>query len=279
MNSQEARQLGSMIAAEFQNSDPFPHIVIDDFLPQSVLERAMAGFPSEPLSSDGWFNIGYAGQNKRQIMPDDCRAVGREFFWFMNSKPILQFLEQMTGIEGLIPDPYYSGGGYHETTRGGKLGIHADFRVNEQLHLQRRLNLLIYLNERWEDEWLGQLELWDKKMVKAVKRVSPVLNRCVVFRTDADTWHGHPDELNTPPDVSRRSIALYYYTASKGVYQEVPTKSTIYRTRVGDDKQSRSQARRLWFWEQVRDWLPPIAFRRLSALRYRLETWRNSSRA
>lgn len=278
MNPQEARQLGSLLADDFQNAAPYPHVVIDNILPPAALNLALKGFPTVALASDGWFQIGYAGQNKRQIMPEDCNAEARELFWFLNSRPVLQFLEGMTGIEGLIPDPYFTGGGYHETTRGGKLGIHADFRVHEQLHLQRRLNLLIYLNETWDDAWKGQLELWDRGMVHCVERVSPILNRCVVFRTDADTWHGHPDELQTPDHVSRRSIALYYYTASKGVYQDVPASSTVYMARKEDDAASHAQARKLRWWEKLRDWLPPILFRRVSALRYRLENLRAARR-
>lgn len=279
MNATEARQLGALIANEFQEALPYPHVVINDILPQPVLERALAGFPSGALSSDGWFNIGYAGQNKRQIMPEDCNAVARELFWFLNSRAMLQFLEGMTGIEGLIPDPYFTGGGYHETTRGGRLGIHADFRIHEELHLQRRLNLLIYLNEKWDDEWKGQLELWDRDMKTVVEKVSPLLNRCVVFRTDADTWHGHPDPLETPENVTRRSIALYYYTASKGVYHDVPASSTVYMARKEDNLESKVQARNLRLWEQLRDWLPPVVFRRVSALRYRMAHWHTRTRA
>lgn len=277
MDAKEARQLGSLLCEDFQNADPFPHVVIDNLLPQPVLEQALSGFPKEALASDGWFNIGYAGQHKRQIMPEDCGASARELFWFMNSRSMLQFLEGMSGIEGLIPDPYYMGGGYHETSRGGKLGIHADFRIHEQLNLQRRLNLLIYLNEEWDDAWKGQLELWDRDMKGCAARVSPILNRCVVFRTDADTWHGHPDELETPQHVTRRSIALYYYTASKGVYQDVPASSTVYMARAQDDAESRKQARNLRLWETVRDWAPPVLFRRLSALRYRIANWKAKS--
>jgi hypothetical protein len=271
MDAREARQAGDLLQDDFQKADPFPHIVIDNLLPAAVLKQALAGFPTRALASDGWFNIGYAGQHKRQIMPEDCNAAAREMFWFMNSRSMLQFLEGMSGIEGLIPDPYFMGGGYHETTRGGKLGIHADFRIHEQLNLQRRLNLLIYLNETWDDTWKGQLELWDRGMTHCAVRVSPIMNRCVVFRTDADTWHGHPDELEIPEHLTRRSIALYYYTASKGVYQDVPASSTVYRARHTDDRESRTQARNLRLWETVRDWVPPVVFRRLSALRWRLD--------
>lgn len=258
MDPQEARALGSLLADDYARADPFPHIVIDGILPDSVIDEIKANFPTEALKSDTVFNIGYGGQHKRQVMPEDCNQVAREFFHFMNSAPVLRFLEGLTGIEGLIPDPYFSGGGFHETSRGGKLGVHADFRINEELHLQRRLNLLIYLNERWDDSWKGHLELWDKQMKNCRASVAPIYNRCVVFSTDADTWHGHPDELMTPDGVTRRSIALYYYTASRSVYKEVPNLSTMYQARPDDSAAIKAEAQRFKNDQYLKDWLPPV---------------------
>ncbi len=117
------------------------------------------------------------------------------FFGFFNAQPVLRFLEGLTGARGLLPDPYFKGGGYHETTRGGLLGVHADFCINDELHVQRQLNMLIYLNPEWKEEWFGLLELWSRDMKTCVSKVAPLLNRCVVFSTEADTWHGHPDPM------------------------------------------------------------------------------------
>lgn len=147
------------------------------------------------------------------------------------------------------------------------MGVHADFRINDQLHVQRRINLLIYLNPVWSDQWNGQLELWSKDMKVCISRVSPILNRCVVFSTDADTWHGHPDPLNTPEGVKRRSIAMYYYTASKSIYNEVPNTSTLYVTREQDSAEVRSAVRGLRSDEYLKDWLPPIMSRVLFRIR------------
>ena len=267
MDPEEARALGSLFHEDYVKAEPFEHIVIDDILPAELVSRILADFPSGERKSDGVFNIGYGGENKRQITPEDCARFSRELFLFFNSRPVLQFLEGLTGIEGLLPDPYYSGGGYHEITAGGRLGVHADFRINEQLHVQRRLNLLIYLNADWNDDWHGQLELWSRDMGRCVRKVSPLLNRCVVFNTDADTWHGHPDPLQTPEGVKRRSIALYYYTASRGVYEEVPNRSTMYVARPGDSAQDRSEARSFRTEEYLKDWLPPVAYRGLAKVR------------
>ena len=104
-------------------------------------------------------------------------------------------------------------------------------------------------------------------MSHCVRRVSPLLNRCVVFNTDADTWHGHPDPLLTPDGVKRRSIALYYYTASRGVYEEVPNRSTMYVARPGDSAQDRTEARSFRTEEYLKDWLPPVAYRGLARVR------------
>ena len=271
MDPVEARSFGSLFNEEYNKADPFEHIVLDGILPDELVEKILADFPRGARANDGVFNIGYGGENKRQIMPEDCDQFSREMFLFFNSRPVLQFLEGLTGIEGLLPDPYFSGGGYHEITKGGLLGVHADFRINQQLHVQRRLNMLIYLNPEWNDDWKGQLELWSRDMKQCVRRVSPLLNRCVVFNTDADTWHGHPDPLQTPDGVTRKSIALYYYTASREVYAEVPSRSTMYVARPGDTAENKIAARKFRTEEYLKDWLPPLAYRGLNKIRRRLK--------
>jgi 2OG-Fe(II) oxygenase superfamily len=279
LDASEAHALGVLLADDYRTGDPFPHIVIDSFLPDALIRRVRSDFPSEQLKSDVVFDIGYGGHHKRQILPDECNGSAREFFAFMNSRAMLQFLEGLTGIDGLIPDPYFTGGGFHEIAHGGKLGVHADFRINDQLHLQRRLNLLIYLNEEWSDEWRGHLELWDTQMTACRARIAPIWNRCVVFSTGACTWHGHPDELLTPPGVMRRSVALYYYTASKAVYDEIPDRSTMYEARPGDPESVHGEAKRLRASQYLRDYLPPVALRALHRLGRAIRRLRSGGRA
>lgn len=119
----------------------------------------------------------------------------------LNSEAFLCFLEEMTGIHGLVPDPYFEGGGLHETRRGGHLGVHADFNLHGKMKLQRRLNLIVYLNEPWDESFGGHLELWDSAMSSCQVKVAPVLGRAVVFSTDLDSFHGHPDPLNCPLEL------------------------------------------------------------------------------
>ena len=265
-----SRAAGEQLSESYCFAEPFPHIVVDGFLPEAVARMAIDHFPKQALKSDRVFDMGYAGLHKRQILPEECDAQARQLFHFFNSRPVLEFLEGLTTIQGLIPDPYYTGGGFHETGRGGKLGIHADFRVNEQLHLHRRLNVIVYLNETWEEAYGGNLELWSRDMAAKCKEVAPLFNRCVVFNTDATSYHGHPDPLTTPEGVFRRSMALYYYTASKEIYTEVPNTSTIYHARPGDAADTHREARDLRFDQHLRQWVPPAMLRYVFALKRRL---------
>ncbi|MES2663162.1 MAG: 2OG-Fe(II) oxygenase [Pseudomonadota bacterium] len=147
LDIKEAQQYGENLSGEYCFAEPFPHIVIDNFLPLELIDKILENFPLEKLQDDVIFELGYAGLHKRQVMPANCNGFSREVFSFFNSAAIVQFLQSLTTIPSLIPYPHFMGGGFHETTTGGKLGIHADFRVHEQLHLNRRLNMIIYLNK------------------------------------------------------------------------------------------------------------------------------------
>jgi Rps23 Pro-64 3,4-dihydroxylase Tpa1-like proline 4-hydroxylase len=172
----------------------------------------------------------------------------------LNGRAFLGFLEEMTGIDGLIADPYLSGGGLHLTRRGGHLGVHADFNIHGKMKVERRLNLLLYLNDGWLDEYGGKLELWDREMTRCEKRIAPVIGRAVVFNTSLDSYHGHPDPLTCPPERDRRSIATYYYTALPEGLPGVKTRTTNFRVRPGSADQTDWAVR---FHHFLNDWVPP----------------------
>jgi Rps23 Pro-64 3,4-dihydroxylase Tpa1-like proline 4-hydroxylase len=257
---EDANLYGKQLSINFTAAKPYPFIIIDNFLQIDLANDILKNFPIDD-NNDIYYEKGFIGLHKRQIMPSKCNEVMRNYFAFFNSESILQFLEGLTSIEGLIPDPYFFGGGFHEIKTGGKLGIHADFRIHEKLHLNRRLNMIIYLNKDWKDEYGGNLELWDKKGKKSLESIKPIFNRCVVFRTDATSYHGHPEPLNTPTDVTRKSIALYYYTASKEIYHEVPSLTTLYRARASDPLFTKLQVALLRFRNSLKEYLPPIIYR------------------
>lgn len=248
----ECRDLGQSLASQYQNAEPFPHIVLDDFLDPKILKSVLADFPS---SENKAFFDRDQERLKFQYQPHEVSSgLVRNLFAELNSQAFLTFLEEMTGIDGLIPDPYFEGGGLHETKRGGHLGVHADFNIHGDLKLERRLNLLIYLNEDWEDDFGGQLELWKKDMSECAVRVKPVLGRAVVFTTALDSFHGHPDPLSCPPERSRRSIATYYYQAAEEGLALLPKRTTNFRPRPGSEDKSDWEVRRHHF---VNDWVPP----------------------
>jgi hypothetical protein len=197
----------------FRAARPFPHIVIDRLFPDDELRRLAADCPSP--SAAGWRRFDNANERKLGYFHEssDITPATRAFLEAMNGFETLLFLEALTGIEGLIPDPYFGGGGLHQIERGGFLKIHADFNVHPKLRIDRRLNMLIYLNEDWREEYGGHLELWDADLTACQQRILPIFNRTVVFATDDSSFHGHPQPLACPPSMTRKSLSLYYYTA------------------------------------------------------------------
>lgn len=253
--------LGLTFKNQYLSALPFPHIVFDNFLKKSFIKKIISEFPSHKNQDDILFNNNYEGHNKRQINPNSLDINQRNIFNFFNSSKFLIFLENLTGIEGLIPDPHFEGGGFHEIKNKGKLGIHADFRINNKLRLCRRINLLIYLNQDWQCEYKGNFEIYDKKMKNKIHSIEPLYNRCVIFNTDEKSYHGHPEPLNLPENLSRKSIALYYYTASPSIFNEVPNHSTMYENIPSANIETRLQVLRLKSKNYAREFLPPILYR------------------
>ena len=223
----------------YSEQKPFPHAVIDDFLPDAILEPILEQFPKP--GDLAWEEFKQEQHRKLAFArAEELNPYCRDFLHFMNTSIVLQFLEQLTGIEGLISDPWYVGGGLHQIVRGGELGVHADFNYSTRLKLDRRLNLLIYLNKDWEEEYGGHLQLWDREMKTCVKKVLPVFNRCVVFSTTSYSFHGHPEPLTCPEDASRKSIALYYYTNGRPEHEKEAAHSTLFKLRPGETLDSGS---------------------------------------
>ena len=257
----ECRAAGKALAARYQGAQPFPHIAMDDFLPADFLLGLMDGFPDS--SGKGYFDRDQE-RLKFQFPPSDIPGHRlRNMVVELNSPAVLAFLEEMTGIDALIPDPYYIGGGCHETKSGGHLGIHADFNIHREMQVQRRLNLLVYLNHDWPESYGGELELWDQQMGSCEVKILPTIGRAVVFNTSLDSFHGQPDPVRCPPDRSRRSIATYYYTASAEGLAAVPDRTTVFKARPESGDQP---DRRVAFDHFLRDWVPPRLYRAATRL-------------
>lgn len=257
LDGSEVRDKGLNLQETYKAGDPFPHIVIDDFLPEAVLERCLTEFPADSTMVTDTFDRDQE-RFKRRFTPDLLQPFSRHLFYAFNSQPFIRVMENICGIQGLIPDPYFEGGGYHEIARGGHLSVHADFNHHASMNVERRINVLIYLNKGWNGEYGGQLELWDNDMKMCVKSVVPLFNRCVIFNTTSHSNHGNPQPVNHPDGTPRRSIALYYYTATWDATKRMHT--TRFRVRPGTKDAPDLQVKSA---ELLSDLIPPALYRRL----------------
>lgn len=255
---------GLDLRASYNAADPFPHIVIDNFLPDAILDRCQAEFPVDARVVADSYDRNQE-RLKRSFMPDRLQPFSRHLFYAFNSRPFIQVVENICGIAGLIPDPYFKGGGYHEISQGGHLSVHADFNYHPLLNLERRINVLIYLNKGWKEEYGSQLELWENDMSTCVKSVVPVFNRCVIFNTTSNSNHGNPQPVDHPDGAARRSIALYYYTPT---WDETKRKHTTqFRVRPGNTTDAVDfKAKSI---DALTDFIPPVLYRRLMAFNRR----------
>ena len=213
----------------YQSSD-FKHVVIDNFLNAETAERLYNYFPS--IVDHTWweynnvFEKKYA-MNNLTILDDIFQLTFNELF----SLKFTSFLTSITGIKRIIADPSLFGGGLHQITPGGKLDIHSDFPRHRVTGWRRQINLIYYLNKDWKDQYGGALELWDDNMTNCLEKIQPVFNRAVIFYTGGDhNNHGHPEILNCPDSLTRKSLASYYYTYDDN-FNATGSKSTLYKRR------------------------------------------------
>jgi len=225
--------LGERLHAGYIQASPFPHVIIDDFLPEAVAANILAAFPDK--RSLEWQQFQNAREKKLANNNDALMAPFiRHILYQFNSAAACEFIEKLTGIDGIIPDPYFWGGGQHQIEPGGYLKVHADFNRHKKLRLDRRINLLLYLNRDWEEDYGGHLELWDAEMTHCVQKILPVFNRCVVFSTTSNSYHGHPEPLRCPAGRTRKSLALYYYTQGRPEDEVAAPHSTLFQQRPGE---------------------------------------------
>ena len=218
-------RLAERSAGDYENAQPFPHAVFDDFIPAETVDAILREFPS-PDTPLNWRRIvstmkqGKPAQHGKLGFSDEF-AVGptiRQAFWELNSQSFLQFLEKLSGIPGLIPDPALMGGGIHQSLPGAVLAVHADFNKHPVTRLDRRLNVLIYLNRDWREEYGGHIELWKSDMSACAQKLLPIAGRCVVFSTSAKSFHGKSNTAVLPGrDVAQvdRHVLLYKRSSAR----------------------------------------------------------------
>ncbi len=196
---------------------PWPHYVIDNLWSGDQLDCIVDEFEAVKK----WDSRADYG-----IQVKDRTAWGDEFDMghytsdaveTLHGAKFLNILSKLTGIDGLIPDPYLAGGGLNQIKRGGQLAVHVDGTWHHGMKLHRRVNVIVYLNSFWNEDWNGHFQLWSgsENPVALVKEYMPAFNRTVIFPTNDLTWHGHPEKLDCPDGVTRKSLILYYYTSER----------------------------------------------------------------
>ena len=252
-------ELEKSLRASYSNAKPFPYVILDNFFDSSLIDLVLSEFPKPGEIKWQHFNT----QQEIKLASDSELAFGpatRLFLYHLNSSTFLQFLSKITGITNLIPDPWFDGGGLHQIVRGGKLGIHVDFNKHPRYGLDRRLNLLLYLNKDWREEYGGHLELWDRDMARCDAKILPIFNRLVIFGTTDFTFHGHPDPLKCPDGMTRKSLALYYFSNGRPADEISHEHSTLFRARNEQELKLPFKQR---LGQITKDFLPPIVTRLL----------------
>ena len=206
------------LSEEYNNASPFPNCFIDNFFEPLTYNNAVNTFPDQ--DSEIWKtpeNIHTKGksvtkQGSMGLKEYLFNESQRRLFMELHSGLFIAFLEKLTGISGLLPDPYFAEGSYAMSKRDGYLDIHADFSHHDKLGLERRVNIIIYLNNDWKNEYEGSLNFYDENL-SVVKKIYPIGNRIAIFTTSDKSFHGFPEPIKCPENMVRKGINLYYYTA------------------------------------------------------------------
>tara|TARA_B110000014_G_C19977275_1_gene506030 strand:+ start:18 stop:896 length:879 start_codon:yes stop_codon:yes gene_type:complete len=236
-NFQNLTEVAQKEKGNYLTAKPFPNIVLNNFFKNDFLNKIHDEFPDLSISKDSQY---YNVKNEIKLSNKNYKEFPKtikSFIDFLNSDIFLNFLQNLTSIkEKLSSDPYLEGGGLHEIKKGGVLKIHTDFNRHPFLDLDRRLNVLVYLNKNWKESYGGHLEFWDKNMSKCEKKISPLFNTMAIFSTTDFSNHGHPDPLNCPLETSRKSIALYYFSSGRPndeIHSKYKKNRTYYKNRAG----------------------------------------------
>ena len=207
------------LRATFGRAAPFPHVVIDDFFEPELAAALEREIP--PFDDPGWWEYSNPLEEKRALNQwDRFPPASYASFYYLSCEAFLVGLRVLTGIGDLRADTGLHGGGWHLHGPGGKLNVHLDYSIHPKLHLERRLNLIVYLTSGWNPAWGGALGFWShdaqsEKPRALVTSVECRFNRAVIFDTTQHSWHGLPEPITSPPGVCRKSIATYYLSAPR----------------------------------------------------------------
>lgn len=218
------------IKAQYQSKVPFKYIMFEDFFFPDKAEEIYASYPQ--IEYGKWDGTTYVDQkNKFQQTGFVPGSIMDRVFKELNASLFTRWLQELTTFEEVIlGDDELFGGGLHQSVNGAFLNVHVDYNIHPKTKYHRRLNVLVYMNKNWKDEYEGHLELWDLSGGKKdlLGKYAPEFNRCVIFETNELSFHGHPKPLRTPQGVNRKSIATYYYTRTRPESEMADEHNTLY---------------------------------------------------
>ena len=200
------------------DNNPFDHWIINDFLDVDTARQASKEFidydnPTEEIIHySGWI-----AEKKACNRWDRFPPLTYRIFSNLLSVDFVDHLSKITSISPLYPDIGLHGGGWHMHSKNGNLAVHLDYSIHPKLNLQRKLNLIVYLEEDYDPSWGGSLQLWshdkdNKRPLNKVKEIEPIFNKAIIFDTTQKSWHGFPEPIHPPEGKMRKSFAVYYMT-------------------------------------------------------------------
>ena len=207
---------------------PFRYLVYEDFFSPEAAEQLLAAYPD--VTTGNWDGTTYINQKNKFALTKfgTEHPLLQQAFDEFNSPKFLSKVEQITGIADLIGDEELFGGGLHQSVSGAFLDVHVDFNYHQTTRYHRRMNAIVYMNKDWRAEYNGYLELWNMKDKKQLENIAPVFNRCVIFETNEVSYHGHPKPLAAPGGITRKSLAVYYYTKERPSHEIAGEHNTVY---------------------------------------------------
>lgn len=199
-------------AIDYSHGTPVPWLTFDDFLPPDVLEAVQQEIDAIPEHLWGKFTRN--GSFMKECNNLNYSPVIRELALNFNSSEFVTWLENITGITKIIPDPHLIGAGLMRCGPGDSLKLHTDFNWNEQLHLNRCLSMILYISRDWREEWQGGLEFWDFEKQKCLHRIAPMPNRLLIWNYHERLIHGHPIPITCPENLSRDGLRMFYFNSN-----------------------------------------------------------------
>ena len=191
--------------------EPFPHAIINNFLPQETFERISQINPSqlENLKRSNKTSLelnkqefGLHNNNSTFRIPIEIMGLGegKKLFKKIIDPSKIITLASFDDFAGYYP--------YHSSTRNGLLGAHVDHSSLDKL--MHFANSIFYVHNHWDNEWGGETILFNEFGLIPEVFIEPKPNRLVLFVHSNRSFHG-VNRILCPKEVRRNTYYMDYY--------------------------------------------------------------------